>query len=255
MNVERQTLTLVVNGEERTVAAPPARRLSEMLREDLGLKGTKVGCNAGDCGACTVLVDGAPVCSCLMPARQAAGRSVTTVEGIGDGRLANLQAAFLRHGAAQCGICTPGMLMAATSLLRENPRPTRPEVEDAIGGVLCRCTGYQKIVDAVLDATHPGEVPVLPGAGHAVGARIERLDGVPKVSGPTARSGCAPYARPTMMRPFPSATWTPGGATPPASNRSSPPPTSKATTVSASSRPSPSNRRWRKAVRDSGAKR
>jgi aldehyde oxidoreductase len=188
MNVERQTLTLVVNGEERTVAAPPARRLSELLREDLGLKGTKVGCNAGDCGACTVLVDGAPVCSCLMPARQAAGRRVTTVEGIGgeggsDGRLADLQAAFLRHGAAQCGICTPGMLMAATSLLRENPHPSRAEVEDAIGGVLCRCTGYQKIVDAVLDAAHPGVAPALPGAGEAVGARIERLDGVPKVAG------------------------------------------------------------------------
>ena len=144
----------VVNGRPVRVRAAPIRRLSAVLRDDLGLTGTKVGCNAGDCGACTVLLDGAQVCACLVPLGQAEGRRVTTVEGLAaDGRLTPLQLAFQRHGAAQCGICTPGMLMAASDLLARDPRPDAASVMDALGGVLCRCTGYQKIVEAVLDAT------------------------------------------------------------------------------------------------------
>ncbi|MEQ9257575.1 MAG: molybdopterin-dependent oxidoreductase [Roseovarius sp.] len=179
MNRPFDSLQLTVNGDALSLPVAPGRRLSEVLREGLGLRGTKVGCDAGDCGACTVLLDGAPVCACLTPAAQAEGRAVTTVEGLGMGAL---QQAFLRHGAAQCGICTPGMLMAATALLRERPKPSRAQVEEALGGVLCRCTGYAKIIDAVMDAG-AGAEPVMPGAGAAVGARIERLDGLPKVDG------------------------------------------------------------------------
>lgn len=178
-------ISMTVNGQAVQLDAAPGRRLSEALRGDLGLIGTKVGCDAGDCGACTVLIDGAPVCACLTPAIRAEGREVVTVEGIGT-RVAGLQAAFLRHGAAQCGICTPGMLTAAAALLAANAAPTRAEVEDALGGVLCRCTGYAKIIAAVLDAAGQGARPdpgPAPQAGAAVGARIERLDGAPKVEG------------------------------------------------------------------------
>ncbi|MGR3322289.1 MAG: molybdopterin-dependent oxidoreductase [Pseudooceanicola sp.] len=177
------TLVLIVNGAERPVTGNPARRLSAVLRDDLGLTGTKVGCDAGDCGACTVLLDGAPVCACLTPAAQAEGRAVTTVEGLaGDTQLAALQARFLAHGAAQCGICTPGMLVAAAALLRRNPSPGRAEAEEALGGVLCRCTGYAKIIDAVCDTSLP-EPGAVPPSGAAVGARLPRLDGAPKVTG------------------------------------------------------------------------
>ena len=179
MNRPFDTLTLSVNDETVSLPAHPGTRLSELLREGLGMRGTKVGCDAGDCGACTVLLDGAPVCACLTPAAQAAGRNITTVEGLTATRL---QSAFLRHGAAQCGICTPGMLMAATALLEENPTPTRAEAEEALGGVLCRCTGYTRILDAVLDAA-PGAAPPMPDAGQSVGAPLERLDGAPKVDG------------------------------------------------------------------------
>ncbi len=180
MNKRFDNLSLTVNGAPAVVAAQPGRRLSEVLREDLGLFGTKVGCDAGDCGACTVLLDGEPVCACLTPSARAASARVETVEGLGAGGSSALQQAFLRHGAAQCGICTPGMLMAATVLLRDNPSPTRAEAEEALGGVLCRCTGYAKIIDAVCDVG-AAEAPSMPGAGAAVGARIERLDGEPKV--------------------------------------------------------------------------
>jgi aldehyde oxidoreductase len=172
-----------LNGARVAVEAAPARRLSEALREDLGLTGTKIGCNAGDCGACTVLLEGEQVCACLVPLGQVEGRDVVTVEGLGaDGHLSELQDSFHRHGAAQCGICTPGMLIAASSLLRRNHKPNQTEVEDAIGGVLCRCTGYRKIVDAILDV---GRVvaPPAPAAGAAVGARIAKLDGVAKLTG------------------------------------------------------------------------
>ena len=152
-----------VNDRTVEVHAPPATRLTHVLRAHLGLTGTKVGCDAGDCGACTVLLDGEQVCACLVPLGQIAGRSVTTVEGLaGNGRLSRLQQAFLAHGAAQCGICTPGMLMAASTLLGRPRPPTEAEVLDALGGVLCRCTGYRKIVRAVLAATSDRS-PARPG--------------------------------------------------------------------------------------------
>ena len=176
-------MKLQVNGITHDVAAPPVARLSDVLRDELKLMGTKIGCNAGDCGACTVMIDGAMACACLTAVGQLEGAEVTTIEGLSvDGRLSSLQGSFLRHGAAQCGICTPGMLMAASDLLARVKSPTREQVEDAIGGVLCRCTGYAKIVDAVLDADKAG-TDVRPSAGKAVGAAIPRLDGVPKVSG------------------------------------------------------------------------
>jgi len=190
-------LRLSVNGARRTVRSPPATRLADALRNELGLTGVKLGCDAGDCGACTVLLDGEQVCACMLPVGQAAGREIATVEGLAEqGRLSGLQAAFLRHGAAQCGICTPGMLMAARSLLDRQPNPDEPAVRDALGGVLCRCTGYRKIVEAVLDIAGGGENPAdgpagaagqdaetAPAAGAAVGARLPRLDGEPKVTG------------------------------------------------------------------------
>src|SRR5690606_31791632 len=126
-------IALQVNGEPRRVAFDPRGRLSDLLRDELGLTGTKIGCHAGDCGACTVLLDGSQVCACLVAAGQCAGRAVTTVEGLAnDGRLSTLQQAFVEHGAAQCGICTPGMLVAATSLLAEVPQPSEAQVIDAI---------------------------------------------------------------------------------------------------------------------------
>ena len=179
------TIAFTVNGRPVSVTAPPLRRLADALRDDLGLTGTKVGCNAGDCGACTVLLDGEQVCSCMVPLAQAAGHSVETVEGLArNGRLNRLQRAFLRHGAAQCGACTPGMLVAATEVLRASPRPSAAEVMDGLGGVLCRCTGYRKIVAAVLDAAGDAPQPLgTPPPGGAVGARLAKLDGVPKLTG------------------------------------------------------------------------
>ncbi len=178
------SITLTVNGEPRSLAVDPVTRLSQALRLELGLTGTKVGCDAGDCGACTVLLDGRQVCACLLPVGQAAGRSVTTVEGLAtNGALNRLQQAFLDHGAAQCGICTPGMLMAASDLLARNGAPCEAEVEDALGGVLCRCTGYQKIVEAVLSLAQQAPVEPPPLAGAAVGARLAKVDGAGKIAG------------------------------------------------------------------------
>jgi CO/xanthine dehydrogenase Mo-binding subunit/aerobic-type carbon monoxide dehydrogenase small subunit (CoxS/CutS family) len=169
------------------LGAAPAKRLSDWLRDDLGLVGTKVGCSAGDCGACTVLVDGEQACACLVPVGQCEGASVTTVEGLAEGGAPSpLQHAFVAHGAAQCGICTPGMLMAATDVLRRHPKPTEAQVLDGLAGVLCRCTGYRKIVDAVMALAHGAGAPVAdeaPAAGAAVGARLPRLDGPAKVLG------------------------------------------------------------------------
>jgi aldehyde oxidoreductase len=174
------SLKFCLNGQACSAEGPSGRRLSEVLRETLGLTGTKVGCDAGDCGACTVLVDGDAVCACLTPVGQVAGRAVTTVEGLSGDGINRLQASFLRHGAAQCGICTPGMLMAATALLAINPRPTEPEVEAALGGVLCRCTGYRKIIAAVCDAWRE---PQTDPAGGGIGSRMQRVDGKQKVLG------------------------------------------------------------------------
>jgi aldehyde oxidoreductase len=168
-----------LNGAAVRVEAPPTERLSETLRERLGKTGTKVGCDAGDCGACTVLLDGEAVCACLTPAARVHGRSVTTVEGETP-ELTRLRAAFLAEGAAQCGICTPGMLMTATELLTHNPQPSSQEVETALGGVLCRCTGYRSIVAAVVAAGQEATVPVTEGP---IGAPVQRLDGAAKVAG------------------------------------------------------------------------
>ncbi len=172
-----------VNGRDVAVTAPGIKRLSDVLRDDLGLKGTKIGCNAGDCGACTVLLDGEQVCACMIPLAQAEGRRVATVEGLADGAsLHKLQAAFQRHGAAQCGICTPAMLMAASALLARVPHPNEAQVKEALGGVLCRCTGYLKIVEAVLDIDGKGTGAALP-AGAAVGARLAKTDGLAMLDG------------------------------------------------------------------------
>ena len=142
-----------VNGRTQEVDAPPMRRLLDVLREDLRLTGTKEGCGEGECGACSVIVDGQVINSCLVPICQAQGAQVTTVEGLSrDGRLGPLQQAFLECGGAQCGICTPGMLIAARALLDVNADPTRDEIKEAIAGNLCRCTGYLKIIDAIEQA-------------------------------------------------------------------------------------------------------
>ena len=179
------TFAFTVNGSAVRVSTPPVRRLSRVLRENLCLTGTKVGCDAGDCGACTVLLDGEPVCACLVPAAQADGHQITTVEGLANRPpiFNRLQNSFLCHGAAQCGACTPGMLISATALLERNPNPSETEVLDAIGGVLCRCTGYRKIVSAILEACAQTENTSSSEAGHAVGSRLVRLDGARKVSG------------------------------------------------------------------------
>ncbi len=180
---ELATVSFTLNGEPTTVAAAPFATLADTLRERLCLPGTKVGCEAGDCGACTIIVDGRQACACLLSTARAAGSAVWTIEGDGpQGLTVRLRHAFLVHGAAQCGICTPGMLMAATDLLARCAAPSRRQVEDAIGGVLCRCTGYLKIVEAILAVA--GRWPLPPTAtSSAIGARLPRVDGWPKVAG------------------------------------------------------------------------
>jgi carbon-monoxide dehydrogenase small subunit len=146
----KQLVTLTVNGEPHEVAFAPHKTLLEVLREDLGITGTKHGCELGECGACTVQVDGTPVLSCLMLGVDAVGKEVRTVEGLADGpRLSPLQDAFADLGAAQCGYCTPGVLMAADALLQQEPAPDRDTIRQALAGNLCRCTGYLKIFEAV----------------------------------------------------------------------------------------------------------
>jgi aldehyde oxidoreductase len=179
-------LSFSVNGKQVRVASAGTKRLSQVLRDDLGLTGTKVGCDAGDCGACTVLVNGAPVCACLTAAGQVGGTEITSVEGLPAQTRsgAALQRTFHDHGAAQCGICTPGMLVSAAALLDRVEEPSEAEICDALGGVLCRCTGYRKIVNAVRDAAQKrgfASERIEPGA--AVGARVRRLDGEAKIGG------------------------------------------------------------------------
>jgi CO/xanthine dehydrogenase Mo-binding subunit/aerobic-type carbon monoxide dehydrogenase small subunit (CoxS/CutS family) len=231
-----QALSMSVNGKQVEVHSP-ARRLSDTLRDELGLTGTKIGCNAGDCGACTVLLDGEQVCACLTATGQCVGRAVTTVEGLAtNGKLNALQQSFMHHGAAQCGICTPGMLMAATDVLQRHPQPTEQQVLDGIGGVLCRCTGYRKIVEAVLSvavtpeslvdtvsagtsSSHAATTVLAEAhqsvssselaAGTAVGARVARLDAPAKLMG-TARFGADQFPADclwmrTVRSPYPSA--------------------------------------------------
>jgi carbon-monoxide dehydrogenase small subunit len=146
----RVRIALTVNDEAREALVPVHKTLLEVLREDLGLTGTKHGCELGECGTCTVLVDGEPVLSCLVLPVEIEGRRISTVEGMAlGGRLHPLQQAFAELGAAQCGYCTPGILLTATALLADRPSPTRQEVKEALAGNLCRCTGYTKILDAV----------------------------------------------------------------------------------------------------------
>ncbi len=150
--MELVAVELRVNGDPVRVAVAPNSTLAELLRDVLKLTGTKQGCDSGECGACTVLLDGAPVLACLMLAAEAQGSSVTTVEGLARGtNLDRLQEAFMHHGAAQCGFCTPGMLLSARALLDRHPSASREEIKQALSGNLCRCTGYTKILDAVED--------------------------------------------------------------------------------------------------------
>jgi carbon-monoxide dehydrogenase small subunit len=148
-----QATTFELNGETVSVLATPMASLQSLLREQLGLTGTKAGCRQGGCGSCTVRLDGDPVLSCLVPAEHVEGRSVTTIEGLGTPEaISPLQAAFHERYAVQCGFCTPGMISIAATLLERNPQPTREEVVDALAGNVCRCTGIEAIIDAVLDA-------------------------------------------------------------------------------------------------------
>ena len=147
------TVSFTLNGKPQELDVPPNMTLLHLLREEIGLTGSKRGCDVGECGACTVLLDGRAVNSCLVLAPQVAGREVVTVEGLAPlGTLRPLQEAFLDHGAVQCGFCTPGMLMSAKDLLDHTAQPTEKEIREAIGGNLCRCTGYQQIVEAIEDA-------------------------------------------------------------------------------------------------------
>ena len=151
------TIIVTVNGAQERLDVPSNMTLLQMLREKLALTGTKNGCEAGECGACTVLLDGEPVNSCMMLAVESEGREVLTVEGLApEGVLSPLQEALVQHNAVQCGFCTPGMVMSATALLRRNPDPTEDEIKEALVGNLCRCTGYVRIIDAIRDVAVKG---------------------------------------------------------------------------------------------------
>jgi carbon-monoxide dehydrogenase small subunit len=153
----KHTITLVVNGQTEELLVPSNMTLLHALRDQLGMTGTKNGCEAGECGACTVLVDGEPVNSCLVLAVELNGREITTIEGLSsNGKLTPLQQAFADLNAVQCGYCTPGMLMAATALLKRNSKPTEEDIQKAMIGNLCRCTGYQRIIDAIVEASRQG---------------------------------------------------------------------------------------------------
>lgn len=183
MNDGKVALSFFLNGQRRDVRLRPMLRLSETLRDEFGYTGVKVGCDAGDCGACTVLLDGRQVCACLVPTARIDGAIVVSVEGMmANGFLSRVQHAFLRHGAVQCGACIPGMLAAATEIAAANHHPSRQDVLDGLGGVLCRCTGYENIVAAVLDAgREPSAMEIVPGP--AVGASLPRTDALEKLTG------------------------------------------------------------------------
>jgi len=153
----KSEISLTANGERKTVLAFPMERLLDVLRQQLGLTGAKEGCGEGECGSCSVLMDGTLVNSCLVPVRQAEGAAIVTIEGLAPGaQLQTLQEAFLECGGAQCGICTPGMILAAFHLLNKKPRPTLEEIREGLSGNLCRCTGYLQIFEAVAKAAHSG---------------------------------------------------------------------------------------------------
>lgn len=149
----KRKITFMLNGSPVAVETDPSRRAVDVLREDLGLTGTKEGCGSGECGACSILVDDVVKLSCIMTAAQLEGRKIVTIEGVGqDGELHPVQRSFVELGAIQCGFCTPGMVMAAVGFLKGNPDPTREDIRAGISGNICRCTGYEKIIDAVEDA-------------------------------------------------------------------------------------------------------
>lgn len=151
--MQKYHIQSTINGDEIDVLVEPTQSLLDVLRDELHMTGTKEGCGTGDCGACSVTIDGILVCSCLVLGVEAGGKIIETIEGMADGdKLHPLQEKFIEHVALQCGICTPGLLIAAKHLLEENPDPTEEEVRYGLAGNLCRCTGYQKIVEAVLDA-------------------------------------------------------------------------------------------------------
>ena len=153
----KHKIRFTINGEVKEIEVEPNKTLLKMLREDLDLIGAKEGCGAGECGACTVLVDNEPVNSCLMLAVEADGKEILTIEGLSDGiNLDSIQESFLKYNAIQCGYCTPGMVMSAKALLNRNPHPTEEDVKEALAGNLCRCTGYQRIINAVLDVAKKG---------------------------------------------------------------------------------------------------
>ncbi len=159
--VNKVEITCAVNGEERVLHAYPMARLLDALREELRLTGTKEGCGEGECGACSVLINGEIVNSCLVPVAQVAGAEIKTIEGIAnDQKLHAVQEAFIQHGGAQCGICTPGMVIAAINLLEKTEKPTEAEIRDGLAGNLCRCTGYMKIFEAVVRACQEEDVKV-----------------------------------------------------------------------------------------------
>jgi carbon-monoxide dehydrogenase small subunit len=158
MEQKTQPLTMTVNGRQVTVQVESDELLVDVLRDRLDLIGTKIGCNEGECGACTVIMDGQAVLSCLIPAMRAHGREVTTIEGLSDkDTLHPLQQAFVEHGAVQCGYCIPGFIMSAKALLDENAHPNRDEIKEAIAGNLCRCTGYVKIIEAIESVANQGQ--------------------------------------------------------------------------------------------------
>jgi carbon-monoxide dehydrogenase small subunit len=157
MEDQTVSLTMVVNGKTVEVQIAPDELLVDVLRDRLGLTGTKVGCNEGECGACTVIMEGEAVLSCLIPAMRAQGKQITTIEGLGDGdTLHPLQQAFVEHGAVQCGYCIPGFIVSAKALLDRNAHPTRDEIKEAVAGNLCRCTGYVKILEAIESVAKQG---------------------------------------------------------------------------------------------------
>ena len=185
MNIQRETIKFILNQKEVSSIDNLSLRLSEYLRENQKIKGTKVGCNAGDCGSCTILVDDNPYCSCLLTLGKIKNKKIETIEGVcEDEQFILLKKSFSKHGAAQCGICTPGIIMSALALLRKNNFPTKKEVEFALSGVLCRCTGYQKIVNAVMNVNKISEnLEDISKNEKEVGKRIQRIDGEKKLDG------------------------------------------------------------------------